>query len=347
VTPRHNAIAEASGNATDNATPKLSIVIPSLGRSALLGDTVRGLMKQAFEDWECLVVLQGEIALSAMAACQQPDRRIRWFHASEANASLARNVGLIEARGEIVLFLDDDIEFTSAHFLSAHVSAYSGHDVPGVAGQILSREIALRRTRHRRSCHADVGWLYFPLNFAYPATTRCGGSGNLSVRRDWAIAVGGMDARFTKGAHREESDFCLRYTQRYGALSYEPSASLIHLHVAEGGCRTWGASETLRPFHHVVGEWYLITKGLTSGFVQLRHMPDFLLHLFLRQIWHRENRWRPIRIARAFRQSLRGLRRAWAQTREGPLHLNSVSRHQYSGVRLGPDDIRERDRACL
>jgi glycosyltransferase involved in cell wall biosynthesis len=317
--------------------PKLSIVIPSLGRSELLGATIHGLMKQRFADWECIVVLQGEITSSEMAACQHPDRRIRWFHASEANASLARNIGLIEARGEIVVFIDDDVAFASADFLSAHVSAYSRNDVAGVAGQILSRETTLRQIRHRRSSHPDVGWLYFPPNFAYPAKTRGGASANLSVRRDWAIAVGGMDARFTKGAHREESDFCLRYSQRYGAFSYEPSASLIHLQVAEGGCRTWGASESLRPFHHVVGEWYLITKGLTCGYVRVRHLPDLLLHLFLRQIWHRENRWRPIRVARASLQSLRGLRRAWAQTREGPLYLNSISAHQYRRVGLAGD----------
>jgi len=275
-----------------------------------------------------------------MAACQHPDRRIRWFHASEANASLARNIGLIEARGEIVLFLDDDVAFASPDFLSAHASAYSQSDVAGVAGQILSRAVAPRPTRHRRSCHPEVGWLYFPGNFAYPAKTRGGASANLSVRRDWAIAVGGMDARFTKGAHREESDFCLRYTQRYGALSYEPSASLIHLQAADGGCRTWGASETLRPFHHVVGEWYLITKGLSCGYVHLRHLPDFLLHLFLRQIWHRENRWRPIRIARAFRQSLRGLCRASAQTRDGPLHIDRVSVRQYRRISFEGDGAR-------
>ena len=69
---------------------------------------------------------------------------------------------------------------------------------------------------------------------------RNGASNHLSVRRREALAIGGMDAQFEKGAHREESDFCLRYTDRYGPLLFDPEATLVHLGDQSGGCRTWG-----------------------------------------------------------------------------------------------------------
>jgi glycosyltransferase involved in cell wall biosynthesis len=263
--------------------PEVSVIIPSLGRETVLAGTIRELLTQDLTNWECIVVLQGERTSDRpVDEIAETDGRIRIFILQEPNASLARNVGLVEARADIVLFLDDDVRFRDAGFLRAHVRHYDVASASGVAGQIVAPEGEVRFRRHARSQRTDTGWLYTPANFAFPLKTRSGVSANLSVRRAWAIEAGGMDARFEKGAHREESDFCIRYTERFGLLDFDPAAGLVHLQVDSGGCRTWGHNAGVHPPHHVQGEWYFILKGLTRGYIRARHLPDHLLLLMLR-----------------------------------------------------------------
>ena len=317
--------------------PQLSIVIPTLGRLPFLISTLQDLLKQDLDAWEVLVVSQSELGPSpflglgdrAKAAC-------RLFNCSQANASLARNIGLCEARAPVVLFLDDDIKIHSTHFLANHLRHYGSPSLSGVAGQILDPSCRTRARRHPFSNNPRSGWLYFPSNFDKPCSVANGGAGNLSVRRDWAVDVGGMDAQYEKGAHREESDFCLRLTQRYGNLTYDPAASLVHLAASVGGCRAWGENRGNHPLHHVAGEWYFILKNLKEGRLLYRDLHHHLLHLFLRQIWNPDNRYNPIRIAPAIRRSLHGLRLAREKYRQGPRYITPAIGSSYRSRVLGP-----------
>jgi GT2 family glycosyltransferase len=259
------------------------------------------------------------------------------FYCSEGNSSLARNIGLVEARAPIVLFLDDDIKITNPRFLSNHLRHYTSPSLSGVTGQILDPSGQTRATRHAFSNNPRSGWLYFPYNFDKPCSIPNGCAGNLSVRRDWAISVGGMDAQYEKGAHREESDFCLRLTQQYGNLTYDPSASLIHLAAPAGGCRNWGQNWGIHPIHHVAGEWYFILKNLKQGRLLWRDVPHHLMQLYLRQIWNSENRYSPVRISSAISRSFMGFRLARGKLKQGPRYITPDISSSYRSISiLGP-----------
>ncbi len=301
----------------------ISCIIPTLGRLPFLLATLRDLLKQEQAVWECVVVSQGESDFTQVFELARQARiPFRAFHCFEVNASLARNVGLVEATAPVVLFLDDDVRIPSRTFLSAHLRHYQDNLLAGVAGQILDTSGRTRGTRHFLSNHSRAGWLYFASNYERPCQIRNGGSGNLSVRREWAIAVGGMDAQFEKGAHREESDFCLRLTQRYGSLRFDPDASLVHLAASKGGCRNWGMNRGIHPLHHVTGEWYFILKNLREKRILWRDLPHHLLQLYLRQIWSADNKWRPGRILSAVQRSAEGCQVARQKLKEGPKYLS-------------------------
>ena len=129
----------------------------------------------------------------------------------------------------------------------------------------------------------DWGWMHLPANYSRPCRTRNGASNNLSVRRDWARAVGGMDAWFEKGARREETEFNLRYTSATGRSSSILRPGLTHLS-AGGGSRTWGHVRRTVPMHHIVGHWYFLlramrdrTLGARGLMLELRHIAIALL----------------------------------------------------------------------
>jgi glycosyltransferase involved in cell wall biosynthesis len=310
--------------------PSLTVMIPSLGRDERLQATARDLARQDYPDWECVIVLQGQASEAQVSRLRAIlGERLRVFHADEANASLARNIGLLEARSEVVLFLDDDVVIADPDFLRHHAGHYRAPEVPGVVGQVLGPDRAVRDERHPWSHHPRNGWLYFPSNFNHPAHVRNGTSCNLSVRKEWALAVGGMDAQFEKGAHREESDFCLRLTDRYGLLVFDPKASLVHLGEPSGGCRNWGMNSGVHPLHHVAGEWYFILKGIRGGQILWRDLPHHLFALIRRQILNRPNLQSLRSLWRASRRSLEGLRAALGKLRAGPRPVGTVRRDRY------------------
>jgi glycosyltransferase involved in cell wall biosynthesis len=285
----------------------LSIVIPSIGRKKELYDTINDLNKQSFpkEKWELIVVIQDMPNLSEFKLQSENwNIDLRVYYSPLPNASLARNIGIIESKGDIILFLDDDLIIENPNFLEYHINNYSNPSIPGVSGQILDADTSPRTNRHKWSYKKHIGWLFFPPNYNQRCFTENGTSANLSVRRKFAIEIGGMDFLFKKGAHREESDFCLRLTKKYGFFLFEPQASVIHLGASQGGCRSWGKNDGIYPFHHILGEWYFILKGLKIGTIKWYHLHYFLGVLFFRQIWNIHNRKSLILLFKAFYISL-------------------------------------------
>jgi glycosyltransferase involved in cell wall biosynthesis len=310
--------------------PFVSVVIPSLGRDDCLNATAQDLARQEYPSWECIIVLQGPLRSATIAGVSEALRdRLRLFQADEPNASLARNIGLFEAKGDIILFLDDDVEIRNPGFLQAHARHYANISTSGVAGQVLGPGVSPRRSRHWLSHYDAFGWLFFPTTYDFPACIACGPSSNLSVRRGPALAVGGMDAQFEKGAHREESDFALRLVKRFGLLHFDPEASLVHRGEPIGGCRSWGYNSGIHPLHHVCGEWYFILRALKLRTISWSETPFHLFCLIQRQILNRSNLRSLRRIIRACRQSISGYRLARQKLVEGPRLLGSLSTNCY------------------
>jgi glycosyltransferase involved in cell wall biosynthesis len=246
-------------------TPAISVVIPSYQRTTQLLDTLRDLATQEIDRLECIVVLQTRPSNEELRAMKSTlADNLRVFFVDEANASLARNIGLMQAKSDIVLFLDDDVRIENRHFLEKHLENFKDTDLPGVYGQVLERGQEPAFAPDRRIGEAANGWMYLPANYGHPCRTRSGTSNNLAVRRAWAIAVGGMDANFSGGALREETEFNLRYTRRYGLLAFDPDVSLLHLS-GEGGSRAWGHVRRTVPMHHIVGRWYFLIASLCNG----------------------------------------------------------------------------------
>lgn len=273
---------------------KLSVIIPTLGREENLISALSDLAKQKLEKykWECIIVTQNHFGDSFLNKIKHVGiANLKTFYLEEPNASLARNIGLKESKSEIILFLDDDIIIDSDVFLSAHLQNYKKNpELSGVFGQVLSTERIRREERHHLSMNFNYGWLYFPPNFNFACKIPTGGAGNLSVQKKFAIEVGGMDANYIKGAHREESDFCLRLTKKYGLMNFDPDSSLVHIGEPTGGVRSWGYNSAIHPMHHIVGEWYFILNGLfkykTIRFIHLHH---HVFQILWRQIFNKPN----------------------------------------------------------
>ena len=91
-------------------TPLISIIIPVFNSEKCLKRCVDSILSQTFVDFELILINDGSTDRSG-DICDEyaaKDSRIRAFHKENGGVSSARNLGLDNAKGEWVTFIDSD-----------------------------------------------------------------------------------------------------------------------------------------------------------------------------------------------------------------------------------------------
>ncbi len=221
---------------------ELSVIIPTINRFDVLINTLNDLNKQKDVCFEVIIIDQSTgIPDGFLEKMDDFKYDIRFFKQKELSASKARNVGLLKSKSDIVLFFDDDVIIKTPFLLKKHLINFLDETIDGVFGQILLTDEKKVNRRSKKSYNRRYGWLFFPSNYTARVIQRgIGMAGNLSVRKDACINVGGMDHNFVRGAYREESDFIQRFWNHNFNIVFDPEASLIHIGHTSGGVRNWG-----------------------------------------------------------------------------------------------------------
>jgi glycosyltransferase involved in cell wall biosynthesis len=88
----------------------VSIIVPIYNVGDFLDSTLHSIRSQSYENWELILVDDGSTDNSLEVAKYHAagDARIRILSQSHKGVSIARNLGLSDARGESVIFVDGD-----------------------------------------------------------------------------------------------------------------------------------------------------------------------------------------------------------------------------------------------
>ena len=87
--------------------PKISLITPTRNRVDLLLRTIKNVQQQSLQDWEMLVIDDGDG--SGVEAVQQlSDPRVRAYHNAGTGQVDARNTAVQMAQAEVLHLLDDD-----------------------------------------------------------------------------------------------------------------------------------------------------------------------------------------------------------------------------------------------
>lgn len=88
--------------------PKVSVVIPTYNRAARVQAAIESVLAQTVSDLEVIVVDDGSSDDTGKVLGEAFGDRIRYYPQVNQGASVARNKGIEEARGEWIAFLDSD-----------------------------------------------------------------------------------------------------------------------------------------------------------------------------------------------------------------------------------------------
>ena len=285
----------------------LTIAIPTFDRGEILVETIRRLLALEPVADAILIVDQTReqpAAIHAQLTAWTKAGAIRWLRLPEPSIPHAMNRALLEAETNLVLFLDDDVEPSSA-LVAEHAEAHRDRDLWAVVGQILQPG---EEPQHFAMPADDLD---FHFNGDEPALVTNVMAGNLSVKRERALAVGGFDENYVGAAYRFETDFALRVIAAGGFIRFEPRASIRHLKLATGGLRSFGDHLTSAAPLHTVGDYYFA----------LAHRRDFIRYT-LRRIarntvtrYHAQHPWT---IPGKLIGELRGILLARRLRRSGP-----------------------------
>jgi GT2 family glycosyltransferase len=270
---------------------RISLVLPTLDRPDALYNLLRHLEHQTQPPFEIVIIDQSELADSRIAAYAETHALVRYHRIPVKGLPNARNVGVERSRGEVVLFLDDD-GIPERDLVRFHAEAYREAGIAGVGGRVLGgydRPGAMVGS-FRRSDGKVIR------NFS--SETRCEvdhlPGGNMSFRREVFDRVGGFDRAYGGSSIGEETDFCLRARAAGFRLLFEPRASVDHLHLPTGGCRTprfdewlnWQAHNTMLFVlrHAEVASWpaFVLKRVARFGLLSLQHGSPELLAIGLR-----------------------------------------------------------------
>jgi glucosyl-dolichyl phosphate glucuronosyltransferase len=117
----------------------ISIIIPTYNRAGTLAKTLASVYKQeGLQNVEVIVVDNGSTD-NTREVCQQLEKAtpaLKYFYDAEPGLLTGRHLGALKAKGEVLSFLDDDVELSDT-WLTGVREAFSNNDVQLATGRCL------------------------------------------------------------------------------------------------------------------------------------------------------------------------------------------------------------------
>lgn len=209
-----------------NTAPRVSVVIPTFERRASLARLLAALDAQTGETpFEVIVVDDGSRDdTKAWLGTISPPYPLRVLAQTNRGPAEARNRGVDEARGDVIVFFDDDV-VPATDALSVHAAAHGTARDRVVIGPMLP-PASWRRPSWVRWEEQKLLVQYQAMSSGlYPCTYRQFFTGNASVRRDRLLEVGGFDPSFVRA---EDVELGYRLSRDGLRFTFEPAARVWH-----------------------------------------------------------------------------------------------------------------------
>ena len=201
-------------DARKDLEPEGSIVIGIYNTDDAILELLSSLKEQSVKSFEIIIINNGKIPRKIIdLLLKEP---ILYIENTRNSISLARNIGAVYARSDIVIFLDDDC-LAHTQLVQAHIEMYANPAILTVQGRVVAKRAPFYS--HFQS-HYDLGPAVVPAFI--------GLEGNSSLRKSVLENVGGFDPELFGAEGLELSYRIVEHYKRPEALVYSPDPLIYH-----------------------------------------------------------------------------------------------------------------------
>ena len=266
---------------------KISVVIPTYNRCELIALTIRTVLDQDFprDDYEVIVVVDGcrDGSADFLRLLNTQCPLIVLEEERNRGPGHAKNVGLAAARGDLVLFLDDDL-LCERNLLAAHADAHRNAPPRLVVGQVLISPASPRQLSTELEAGNLENWIQclsgapegsWPVNL--PIGT------NVSTPRSEVLHMGGFDENLSR--MHEDLDLAFRLRAAGLELRFQPTARTVQVYTKSADTRVLGDAKWEGRNSIVLGRKHpalrphLCQSRLRQGCAAKRLARSMVLHL--------------------------------------------------------------------
>jgi glycosyltransferase involved in cell wall biosynthesis len=128
-------------------SPLVSVVIPAYKAEKYIAETVQSVIAQTYPNWEIIIVDDGspDNQKEVIQALCAGDSRISYVYQENKGVSVARNLGISRAKGDLIALLDAD-DFWLPENLAEKVAALSDESVHFVYSDMYNADKDLQIT---------------------------------------------------------------------------------------------------------------------------------------------------------------------------------------------------------
>ena len=102
----------------NSSEPKISVIVPTYNRAAMLVGCIEGTLCQIMKDFELVIVSDGSTDETETIVKSYGDPRIVFLEKENGGQASARNLGIGRARGKYIALCDDDDQYYPDHLLT-------------------------------------------------------------------------------------------------------------------------------------------------------------------------------------------------------------------------------------
>jgi len=219
---------------------QVSLIIPTYNRQEIVFQTLQYIKQQSISGFEVVLVDQTESNDSNLNNFKDDGFKYKYLKIKETGLPNARNVGAENAKGDILIFIDDD-SIPDSDLIQSYMNLFNDYEKDKfcIGGRIIEKNT----TMFKENNSIVGGWITWYgktlKNFDTVKSGECewASGGNFGLTKDLFIEAGGFDPNFIGTAVLEDGDFGYAVKKIGGRVYYYPEPVIEHLRIPTGGVR--------------------------------------------------------------------------------------------------------------
>lgn len=252
-----------------NTSPFFSVITATHLRAPMLARALGSLRAQTFQDFEVIVVSDANDAATA-ATCAEllTDRDVFIKRNGPGGPARSRNVGMELARGDWVVFLDDDDSFKPEHLATAHRTITEPANEAQKGARVLYSDYEVVTEDRAKDFNAPLQRIAMPLSAQAVQSLEVKNfiPNNVVVFQRQVLEGSRVDPTLES---QEDWDFLLGIYQKSRPVYYAGGGAVVHKDYVNPGTRrgtqtSSNDNTTVVDFLHIYRHWRATTPEVQA-----------------------------------------------------------------------------------